>query len=698
VTLPPRATRTFEVRFFSGPSPDLAASREGLITVTDAAGAVPGTPTAYVNLVVGGSAGGVPELLLGGKPAEYLAFAPLSSTADERPRIPAEITLRNPTASPMLVGGEIGPELWLVPEAGWNAPLAPGATRVVRFTTNRSLAPNASALPRYTFFTMRSRDGVTRRLLVQDNEGAPLAAGRPSRLLPGERSYMVPSAVSTSTFVTRLRLSNTGNAAVQADLFYTPHDEDGFSSAVRRATIVVPPNDVVSLTDPLAQVFGATSAFGSLEVRAAQDRIGFLTVTSLVDAPAASGGSFGFQMPTALRGEGARVGVPHVVTGVTSTDAFRTNLLLTETTGTDAAVVEVALHDRDGTAIGTRQVTVPRYGLTQLTRVAELLGGGTHLPSARLDVRVVSGGGSVLPIITVIDNTNADAVTYAGTPVAGSSSATRRPQAVSLGRYVVPAVVNGFPTFRSGDRPFTFRSLMGFSAGGLEPVTFSLEYHDLQTGRTITRSVTVELRKTTEFANVLEELFGIPAGARSQGPIFVDVSGNGILYCKVYSNLDAGSLGDAFPIIPVPYTALVSRTDQKPMAIDGLEQSVDLSRGTRSNLILNEVSGKGVTVTVRLYEPGNRSVPIAQKDYVLQPLEKVQLSTVFEALGLGQPEGSAEPRLKDRTNVQCVVSWKDGEGSASAVVTTIDNRTGDTKNSLLTPTGGVGATGPAIGF
>src|SRR5262249_9450795 len=158
----------------------------------------------------------------------------------------------------------------------------------------------------------------------------------------GERSYVVPSVVSSATFVTRLRLSNSGTAAVQADLFFTSHDEDGFTGTVRRATLVVPPNDVVSLTDPLAQLFGTTgTAFGSLEVRAPQDKTGSLTVTAAVDAPAATGGTFGFQMPTALRGEGARLGSPHVITGITSTSAFRTNVLLTETTGIDSAVVTI---------------------------------------------------------------------------------------------------------------------------------------------------------------------------------------------------------------------------------------------------------------------------------------------------------------------------------------------------------------------
>ena len=59
---------------------------------------------------------------------------------------------------------------------------------------------------------------------------------------------------------------------------------------------------------------------------------------------------------------------------------------------------------------------------------------------------------------------------------------------------------------------------------------------------------------------------------------------------------------------------------------------------------------------------------------------------------------SAAERSKDRTNVQCVVTATAGDGLVSAVVTTIDNRTGDTRNSLLTPNGGVTATRGSICF
>src|SRR5438552_11217832 len=175
---------------------------------------------------------------------------------------------------------------------------------------------------------------------------------------------------------------------------------------------------------------------------------------------------------------------------------------------------------------------------------------------------------------------------------------------------------------------------MKFRSGTASPATFTLTYTDLQSARTTTRTVTVSGRATKKFENVLEELFQVPPGERSQGPVFIEADPNGVVTCKVFSRLSEGTLGDGFPVVPIPSEALTGSGSQKPLYIDGLEQSTDPTRGTRSNLILNEVAGQAVTVDVRLYEAGNRSQPIGQATFDLQPLQKVQLSTVFAGLGL----------------------------------------------------------------
>ena len=713
VSLEPRKPRTFELRF-SGPSNARPGAYQGIVFLAAQGAGLAVTPYAFVNLKVGASESAAPQILVDGAPAEYAFFEGLSG--DDAARAPLTIGVRNPGTLPMELGAEVGPEVWLVPEPGWNAqPIAPGATRSVKLFTKRANAPNGAALPRYTYFTVRTRSGASARLLVQDNDRPATSGGRAAPLGRDAKSYLVPSVVrGTSaignTFVSRLLLSNAGSDPVQAELLYTPTEASGWdASRVRRATVVVPPNDVVALTDPLVQLYGlAPPAVGALEVRAAAEKIGFLTVTSTVDAPSAKGGTFGFQLPTFERGEGARRGSPETIPGIVATAALRTNLILAETTGLDGARVKVTLSDRSGNVLGFERVEVPAYGHRQLSGVAARLGAPAGvLALGRLDLEVEAGSGAVASLVTQIDNTTDDAVTFTGrgapSPTTSALARLLAPAGAKAPlaadplpvKSVIPAVVNGYRTFPGTEAPWTFQSLIGFTSLSSAAATFQLTYQDLASGQTHVKSVTVPGRQTIEYPNVLEELFGLPKAQPSQGPVFVDSTPNGLLYAKVFSLTDTGTLGDSFPVVPVPGESLTGAASLASLFVDGLEQSVTAGVGTRSNLILNEVTGKPAKIVVRLYETANRTSPIAEATVELAPYEKRQLSTVFRELGL-----DSEERKKDRTNVQCVVTADEASaGLVSAVVTKIDNATGDTKNLLLTPVGGVPpGTGVAIGF
>jgi hypothetical protein len=258
----------------------------------------------------------------------------------------------------------------------------------------------------------------------------------------------------------------------------------------------------------------------------------------------------------------------------------------------------------------------------------------------------------------------------------------RSASAATVTRFkMVPALVNGYPTFRDQPKGPSFRSQMQLSGGTLTPAVFKMTYTELETGTRTSKSVTVPARASILYENVLEEVFGVPKGNASNGPLFVETDSNGIMFVAVRSNLTNGTLGDCFPVteIRLPNGNVTGTNARTPIQIDGLEQSLDQSRGTRTNLILNELLGKPAKVVVRLYEPGNRDRPIAEGTFQLSGLQKLQLSTVFSALGLDQP-GLAQ---KERTNVQCVVEAIEGDGLVAATVTTIDNHTGDTQNVPL---------------
>jgi hypothetical protein len=156
--------------------------------------------------------------------------------------------------------------------------------------------------------------------------------------------------------------------------------------------------------------------------------------------------------------------------------------------------------------------------------------------------------------------------------------------------------------------------------------------------------------------------------------------------------------GSSVPVssLPLPTTlseALTSATSasQRPLYFDGLEQSVDATRGTRWMLLLNEVGGAPGFVNVRLYEAGNRTSPIATKDLQISSNQQMKLDTVFASLGLDGAD-----RQKDRTNVEVVVTATAGSARVAASVVSVDNQSGDTKVYGLSPM--VGSGNPNINF
>ena len=102
-------------------------------------------------------------------------------------------------------------------------------------------------------------------------------------------------------------------------------------------------------------------------------------------------------------------------------------------------------------------------------------------------------------------------------------------------------------------------------------------------------------------------------------------------------------------------------------------------------LLLNEIGGASGVINVRLYEAGNRSRPIAEKDYSVSANQQLKLDTIFDNLGL-----AAADRKKDRTNVEVVVTASGGSARVAATAVSIDNKSGDTKLIALVPAVGSG--------
>lgn len=646
VTLQPRVPQSFTIQY-SGPPNNVSGSYQGVVFAVGVNQPLPVTPYAFVNLKIGGGPAVTPQFLINGASGNYASF-PGFSGSDDSNRPPLAIVIDNPGTMPMDLSAEVGPEVWLVPQNGWNAqPLAPGETRTVNLSTRRPFAPSGSPLPRYTYFTVRTKDGASARLLVQDNDQIAVSSGRATALDANARSFIVPDAKG------RLRLTNNGSDAVNAELIFTPVGFDGFDpNAVKRAVVVVPPNDVVTLTSPAAQLFGvAAGTLGQIEVRIPVNRLGLIAVTA--DAPVVT------------RGEGARIGTPQIIY---LTSAMPTTLTLAETTGADHAAVSIV------TDTQTITQDIPRYGIAQINA-----GSPTHI-----QISVTSGGGSVIGVATL---GSAQVVSSA----IGATLARKMSRLADNGVTSVTTVVPVLSGVTSAGAAPAFTTSVGMISPS-SAATFWVTFNPEGGGVTFTQSIPVAAGVVTVFPNALHDLFGL-------SPVDGNLSIQGPPDAKVYAVLETSTGGSApapASTLPLPTTfseAVTGATAaaQRSLSYDGLEQSVDPSRGSRWLLLLNELAGGSGSVDVRLYESGNRSTPIAEKSFNIGADEQVKLDTVFSSLGL-----TSADRQKDRTNVEVVVTAMSGTAQVAASAVSIDNVTGATKVVPLAPA--IGSGNPNINF
>jgi hypothetical protein len=687
VTLEPHKAKTFEVHF-SGPPNDLPASYQGSIYVTSAALPLAFTPQAYVNLKVGGDAAAIaPRLLVNGVESDFAFFPP--ATGDDAARPAIVVDLLNSGSAPMDVAAEIGPEAWLKLEKDWNASAVPASSfRSLRLSTQRTRAVAGSALPRYTYLTVRNKAGQSARLLIEDSGGVVSGRGRAAPPDTGELSLIVPSVRSGSGRSTALYLTNTAGTQLPLELVWTPEGLDGFDeNGVKRVSLIVPPNDVVTLTDPLPQLFATTGdAAGSLEVRSSAEKLGALVVRSEVRSAVAGGGSFGYLMPVAYRGEGARVGVIHRVTGVISNSTFRSVLVVSETTGRDKASLRLSLFDKNGAKRGEQTIALGRYGSKTIDDVAAALSGGADIDAGMIHVEVTADGGAVLAVLTVSDRTSGSGASAVAQPVGNDVhlSALGRRIGSSAAAEVKEHLLVAGVTNEQGS------TTVGVTTAAATNV--KLTYRDAVNGRVYTSDMTVGEGQTRELTDVVATLTG--SNAASHGTITIDAA----VPVHAYARVRSGKSIDALPATSLYSEALTGGGAAKPVYAEGLEQSLDAAKGRRAALLLTELAGQSAVVTVRLYEPGNRTAAIAGKDFSIGANSELRLDNLFAAMGLDSGADDLEQRRKDRVNVVCVVTARSGSGLVQALAIAIDNRTGDRHTVQLQPAGGLPATSPQRPF
>jgi sugar lactone lactonase YvrE len=660
IILEPRKPRSLTLRF-QGPPNDRPANYEALVRVLgQTASALPIPPSpAYVNLRVGGSGGSdKPVFLVDGRFAEYASFPPPSGV--DADQVPLSIQIFNPGDATMQLAAEIGPESWLRLPKEWNGgsrfPIPPRQAVPLDLFRVRGRAPSGSVRPRQTYLTLRTQSGASARILVEDGGDFDATPAPRLRLAPDELSYIIPTVVTGDSAYSTVRIANLGNDAVQTQLFFTPDGAAGFDTAVRSATVPLPPNDVVTLNDPIRRLFRATAAAGTVEIRAPQERLGTLTITSSVNTIPKAGGTFGYRVPVVFRGEGASLAAPHLLAGISASGNLVTNLVLAETSGIDRVAVRAALFDKDGRKRREDVVELPPYGRGVIPDV-----GG------RILLTIDSGGGTVAGLAILTDKSTGSGATFISRPLPVRTSESEV--------LVVPLVMSGSWI---GEQTY-YRTQVAFAAGNDRQTEFRVTFNGL------VRDLSLAAGTTTEYADVVQDLFGLQT--QSRGVMTVQTTGGGRVYGRVYAETSAGVAADALPVLSLGSESLIGGGSRKPLVLDGLEHSVEPDRGSRNRLILSELAGLPARVAVRLYDPAMRTSPIVEQKFDVPAGGQLVFDNLFAQVGLQN-----EQRLKDRLNVQCVVESVSGTGLVAAVMLTTDNATGDAKFNVLVPAGAVETT------
>jgi hypothetical protein len=166
--------------------------------------------------------------------------------------------------------------------------------------------------------------------------------------------------------------------------------------------VIVPAGVLVEYPDVLGTLFGRTLDYGAILVTSSSANVDVQSETS---TPVPSGGSVGQALPAFSPADYASA-TPKTLAPVRENALFRTNLVLANPTEIPVTA-HVALFAADGTPLGARDVALPPLGMTQLSRVASLLG-AAMLDIGRISVSTPTPGGFVAAYASIIDNVTND--------------------------------------------------------------------------------------------------------------------------------------------------------------------------------------------------------------------------------------------------------------------------------------------------
>jgi hypothetical protein len=234
---------------------------------------------------------------------------------------------------------------------------------------------------------------------------------------PATTQWVVTSAKVSgggNDYVTSLRIVNPNASVAAVDMTLLPaSDGSGDNSGAGKVSVTVPANSTLAIEDVLATKF-ATAGAGGIRIESTgttPQAVWVLSQTLVVNARSATGvaGTNGFAIPAQSTDQLVALGetayVPYISASSSASSGYRTNLFLLSANGAATTVVTVKLLKGDGTVLGTRDVTLARFGQTQINNIAASFGYTPSGVDTNLTATVtVKSGGPVATGASVIDN------------------------------------------------------------------------------------------------------------------------------------------------------------------------------------------------------------------------------------------------------------------------------------------------------
>ncbi len=514
-------------------------------------------------------------------------------------------------------------------------------------------------------------------------EALPVVPGDGQQLAAKKPLYIVPSAVQGggsfgSSFKSDGWLQNTGTVSVPLEFYYVPEEKNGLTDAgVLLATASIAPGETKRYSDLLALFNLNTPATQSIsgEVQLKTGTPELLAFRNLVRASTGDDPALRFssEIPTVTSLDGAVLGGNRLwIPGIRENDTYRTNIILSETSGAETRV-EISVWDSNGLPIGEKiPVTVQPFSKSQVFRAVNRAAAGTILDQGSISVTVIGGSGRVVGLATVVDNRSNSFSAVLGRIVNPTAS---------VPQLIIPAVAR---LRGANETQFTtsFAATNGSDKSANIKVTYY--YNDLDAGgvpKVTSQSFGIPAFGAVKLSDA-QDFISTVLGVTNQSNGFFVVEGDVsrvAATASVSALVDPNSPAKGFKTAQVDPLTMASA---EVASVGGATQRFPGAERTaqkRSNLILAEVSGSSASVLLKLVDrTGNE---IASKLVNLNPRQYLQINDLFGGLGFGFPDGDV---FENMTVTAQVTS---GTGKVVTLTTVVDNAARNPEIFVLRPAG-----------